>query len=68
MEHEDFIPTQGVLTFGPEETSKFIEIGIVDNDEYEEDEQFFVSWEMSQIELKYLNLGKIDKFGRFLFQ
>nr|CAD2163668.1 unnamed protein product [Meloidogyne enterolobii] len=41
-EYEDFIPTQGVLTFGPSESEKFIEIGIVDNDEYEDDEQFFV--------------------------
>ena len=43
LEHEDFVPTQGVLTFGPNESTKFIEIGIVDNDEYEDDEQFFVS-------------------------
>uniref|UniRef100_A0A183BVT1 Sodium/calcium exchanger 3 n=1 Tax=Globodera pallida TaxID=36090 RepID=A0A183BVT1_GLOPA len=42
LEHEDFVPTQGVLTFGPNETTKFVEIGIVDNDEYEDDEQFFV--------------------------
>ncbi|CAK5033935.1 unnamed protein product [Meloidogyne enterolobii] len=28
-EYEDFIPTQGVLTFGPSESEKFIEIGIV---------------------------------------
>jgi hypothetical protein len=42
VEYEDYIPTQGVLTFGAEETAKFIEIGIVDNEEYEEDEQFFV--------------------------
>ncbi|KAL7079277.1 hypothetical protein ACQ4LE_001318 [Meloidogyne hapla] len=41
-EYEDFIPTQGVLTFGPSESEKFIEIGIVDNEEYEDDEQFFV--------------------------
>ncbi|KAF7629969.1 hypothetical protein Mgra_00009042 [Meloidogyne graminicola] len=41
-EYEDFIPTQGVLIFGPTENEKFIEIGIVDNDEYEDDEQFFV--------------------------
>ncbi|KAL3115582.1 hypothetical protein niasHT_014259 [Heterodera trifolii] len=42
LEHEDFVPTQGVLTFGPNESTKFIEIGIVDNDEYEDDEQFLV--------------------------
>uniref|UniRef100_A0A915EII4 Calx-beta domain-containing protein n=1 Tax=Ditylenchus dipsaci TaxID=166011 RepID=A0A915EII4_9BILA len=42
QEHEDFIPTQGTLTFPPTLTKKTIEIGIVDNDVYEEDEQFFV--------------------------
>ncbi|KAI1728051.1 sodium/calcium exchanger protein domain-containing protein [Ditylenchus destructor] len=42
QEHEDFIPTEGLLTFQPHESRKTIEIGIVDNDVYEDDEQFFV--------------------------
>uniref|UniRef100_A0AC34RN84 Calx-beta domain-containing protein n=1 Tax=Panagrolaimus sp. JU765 TaxID=591449 RepID=A0AC34RN84_9BILA len=42
QEDDDFIPAEGVLVFKPNETEKTIEIGIVDNDVYEDDEQFFV--------------------------
>ncbi|KAI6212934.1 CBN-NCX-1 protein [Aphelenchoides besseyi] len=38
----DFVPTSGTLRFEPNETSKIISIKIVDRDEYEEDEEFFV--------------------------
>ncbi|KAE9556747.1 hypothetical protein FO519_000153 [Halicephalobus sp. NKZ332] len=41
-EDKDFIPAEGHLVFKPSETEKIIEIGIVDNDVFEEDEQFFV--------------------------
>lgn len=38
----DYKPTMGTLTFNPNETRKNIGIEIVDNDIYEEDEQFYV--------------------------
>ncbi|GMT10142.1 hypothetical protein PFISCL1PPCAC_1439, partial [Pristionchus fissidentatus] len=38
----DFKPVQGVLTFAEGETEKEISIAIVDNDIYEDDEQFMV--------------------------
>ncbi|GMS79921.1 hypothetical protein PENTCL1PPCAC_2096 [Pristionchus entomophagus] len=38
----DFIPVEGMLTFAEGETEKEISIGIVDNDIYEDDEQFMV--------------------------
>ncbi|CAI4223354.1 unnamed protein product [Auanema sp. JU1783] len=41
-ENTDFVPVEGTLTFGPEETEKQIEVEIVDNDIYEEDEQFLI--------------------------
>jgi hypothetical protein len=37
---KDFIPVEGVLTFAPYETKKDIHIAIVDNEVYEDDEQF----------------------------
>lgn len=39
---EDFVETSGVLTFGPGETEKSIEVTIIDDDEPEEDEMFLV--------------------------
>uniref|UniRef100_A0A914QE82 Calx-beta domain-containing protein n=1 Tax=Panagrolaimus davidi TaxID=227884 RepID=A0A914QE82_9BILA len=42
QEDDDFIPVEGDLIFKPGETTKHIEIGIIDNDVYEEDEQFHV--------------------------
>ncbi|VDM47119.1 unnamed protein product [Toxocara canis] len=42
QEHSDFIPTEGVLKFETGQKWQEIEIGIVDNDIYEEDEQFLV--------------------------
>uniref|UniRef100_A0AC35FWV6 Calx-beta domain-containing protein n=1 Tax=Panagrolaimus sp. PS1159 TaxID=55785 RepID=A0AC35FWV6_9BILA len=42
QEDDDFIPVEGDLIFKPGETIKHIEVGIIDNDVYEEDEQFHV--------------------------
>lgn len=42
QEHSDFIPVEGMLTFKPGVDEQEIEIAIVDNDIYEEDEQFLV--------------------------
>uniref|UniRef100_A0AC34FNK9 Calx-beta domain-containing protein n=2 Tax=Panagrolaimus sp. ES5 TaxID=591445 RepID=A0AC34FNK9_9BILA len=42
QEDDDFIPVEGDLIFKPGETLKHIEVGIIDNDVYEEDEQFHV--------------------------
>ncbi|CAD5223211.1 unnamed protein product [Bursaphelenchus okinawaensis] len=42
QEYDDFMPVKGTLKFEPDETIKTISIPIVDNDVYEEDEQFFV--------------------------
>ncbi|VDL73415.1 unnamed protein product [Nippostrongylus brasiliensis] len=42
QEHSDFVPVEGMLTFKPGVTEQEIEIAIVDNDIYEEDEQFLV--------------------------
>ncbi|TKR60574.1 hypothetical protein L596_027801 [Steinernema carpocapsae] len=42
QEHSDFVPVEGYLTFEPDQDLQEIEIGIVDNDIYEEDEQFLV--------------------------
>uniref|UniRef100_A0A7E4UWF2 Sodium/calcium exchanger 1 n=1 Tax=Panagrellus redivivus TaxID=6233 RepID=A0A7E4UWF2_PANRE len=42
QEDDDFIPVEGDLIFKPGEDTKVIEIGIVDNDVFEEDEQFHV--------------------------
>jgi len=39
---EDFTETEGVLTFGPGETEKTVEVEIIDDDEPEEDEMFLV--------------------------
>ncbi|XGW04669.1 hypothetical protein V3C99_015670 [Haemonchus contortus] len=42
QEHSDFVPVEGMLTFKPGDDEQEIEIAIVDNDIYEEDEQFLV--------------------------
>ncbi|CAJ0590776.1 unnamed protein product [Cylicocyclus nassatus] len=42
QEHSDFVPVEGMLTFKPGEELQEIEISIVDNDIYEDDEQFMV--------------------------
>ncbi|ETN82216.1 Calx-beta domain protein [Necator americanus] len=42
QEHSDFIPVDGMLTFTPGVEEQEIEIAIVDNDIYEDDEQFMV--------------------------
>uniref|UniRef100_A0A1I7XHY5 Calx-beta domain-containing protein n=1 Tax=Heterorhabditis bacteriophora TaxID=37862 RepID=A0A1I7XHY5_HETBA len=42
QEHSDFIPIEGTLTFHPGVAEQEIEIEIVDNDIYEDDEQFLV--------------------------
>uniref|UniRef100_A0A8R1DGN3 Calx-beta domain-containing protein n=1 Tax=Caenorhabditis japonica TaxID=281687 RepID=A0A8R1DGN3_CAEJA len=42
QEHSDFVPTEGTLTFEPGQTQQKIKVGIVDNDIYEDDEQFLV--------------------------
>ncbi|CAD6193813.1 unnamed protein product [Caenorhabditis auriculariae] len=42
QEHSDFIPTEGTLTFPPGVSEQEIRVGIVDNDIYEDDEQFLV--------------------------
>ncbi|EYC30998.1 hypothetical protein Y032_0004g1895 [Ancylostoma ceylanicum] len=42
QEHSDFVPVEGMLTFKPGEEEQEIEIAIVDNDIYEDDEQFMV--------------------------
>ncbi|CAD5233233.1 unnamed protein product [Bursaphelenchus xylophilus] len=42
QEFEDFMPIKGSLRFEPGETVKTLSIPIVDNDVYEDDEQFYV--------------------------
>ncbi|CAB3396772.1 unnamed protein product [Caenorhabditis bovis] len=42
QEHSDFEPVEGTLTFAPGVTEQHIKVKIVDNDIYEDDEQFFV--------------------------
>lgn len=42
QENSDFTPTEGTLTFEPGQTEQKIKVGIVDNDIYEDDEQFMV--------------------------
>jgi len=39
---DDYIPTNGVLTFGPGETTKEINIQVLDDDVFEEDEHFYI--------------------------
>uniref|UniRef100_A0A1I7S9Y8 Calx-beta domain protein n=1 Tax=Bursaphelenchus xylophilus TaxID=6326 RepID=A0A1I7S9Y8_BURXY len=41
-EHSDYVPRTGELTFEPFENKKDIEIEIVDRDDYENDEEFYV--------------------------
>lgn len=41
-EYEDFVPAEGMLTFAPNQTERTIEVPIVDNEVYEDDEQFHV--------------------------
>uniref|UniRef100_A0A915A8H3 Calx-beta domain-containing protein n=1 Tax=Parascaris univalens TaxID=6257 RepID=A0A915A8H3_PARUN len=42
QEYSDFVPTEGILKFEEGQKWQEIRIGIVDNDIYEEDEQFMV--------------------------
>ncbi|KAJ1351859.1 hypothetical protein KIN20_008022 [Parelaphostrongylus tenuis] len=49
QEHSDFIPVEGILTFKPGVNKQEIKISIVDNDIYEEDEQFLVR--LSQVRI-----------------
>ncbi|KAI6199249.1 hypothetical protein M3Y96_00606600 [Aphelenchoides besseyi] len=53
QENEDFIPTSGTLRFEANETTKTIPITIVDNEVYEEDEQFSVK--LSNVRAHYQN-------------
>ncbi|CAJ0961744.1 unnamed protein product, partial [Mesorhabditis belari] len=53
QEESDFIATQGTLTFKAGVTSQQIEVAIVDNDVYEDDEQFLVR--LSQVRAWGLN-------------
>jgi len=41
-EHEDYVPLNEVLTFGPGEVEKEIGVTIVDDNQWEPDEEFFV--------------------------
>lgn len=41
-ENEDYLPLLGTLTFNPGETEKTLEISIVDDAAYEDDEMFYV--------------------------
>ncbi|XP_071953755.1 sodium/calcium exchanger 3-like [Antedon mediterranea] len=38
----DYVPMKGIMVFEPEETEKFLEIEIIDDNEWEPDETFFV--------------------------
>jgi len=40
--HQDFVPIEGSLEFGPGEVLKTIEVHIVDDTAYEEDEDFYI--------------------------
>ncbi|CAI5450514.1 unnamed protein product [Caenorhabditis angaria] len=42
QENDDFKPAEGTLTFPPGNSEQKIKVGIVDNDIYEDDEQFMV--------------------------
>ncbi|CAJ0579276.1 unnamed protein product, partial [Mesorhabditis spiculigera] len=53
QEESDFIPTNGTLTFKAGVDTQYIEVEIVDNDVYEEDEQFMVR--LSQVRAWGLN-------------
>ncbi|KAI6229995.1 hypothetical protein M3Y99_01107900 [Aphelenchoides fujianensis] len=53
QEHDDFIPTSGTLRFDAGETLKTIPIRIIDNEVFEEDEQFFVK--LSNVRAHYQN-------------
>ncbi|XP_033127546.1 sodium/calcium exchanger 3-like [Anneissia japonica] len=44
----DYVPQKGTLVFEPEETEKFIEIEIIDDNEWEPDETFFVKMTLEE--------------------
>jgi len=52
-EYDDFVPVSGTLKFEPHETTKTISVSIVDNDVYEDDEQFFV--QLDNVQASYPN-------------
>ena len=59
----DYMEVEGELEFGPGEVSKDIEIEIIDDDQYERDENFFVelfdvTFEAEIAELERLGSGK----------
>merc|ERR1712187_637121 len=49
IEHTDFMPTSGTLTFEEGETEKTVDICIMGDNAYEEDEDFYVILEKPQI-------------------
>lgn len=63
-EGSDFIATEGTLTFAPGETEKEIGVDIVDNDIYEDDEQFLVR--LSQVFGFTLSSNKSFRFERII--
>jgi len=52
---EDYVPTRGLLFFGPSETKASLEIKLIDDDTSEPDEAFEVAFSLKPIEPDILN-------------
>ena len=51
--NSDYVPMKDTLIFEPEETQKFIEIEIIDDNEWEPDEVFFVKLSLDSSDPSY---------------
>ncbi|XP_064104847.1 sodium/calcium exchanger Calx-like isoform X12 [Macrobrachium nipponense] len=61
-EEQDYMPINEVITFEPEESEKFVEVEIINDNQWEPDEEFFlkISLLMSAEEREGVQLGRIS--------
>ncbi|XP_066988075.1 sodium/calcium exchanger Calx-like isoform X2 [Macrobrachium rosenbergii] len=61
-EEQDYMPINEVITFEPEESEKFVEVEIINDNQWEPDEEFFlkISLLMNAEEREGVQLGRIS--------
>ncbi|XP_068208798.1 sodium/calcium exchanger Calx-like isoform X3 [Palaemon carinicauda] len=61
-EEQDYVPINEVITFDPEETEKLVEVEIINDNQWEPDEEFFlkISLLMNSEEREGVQLGRIS--------